>query len=238
MSFIPPAIAYQEFEAIDFVTALREHVYPDCPGVPPGLANRRIRDSAIEFCRDSQVWTVRLDPITVRADVMEYELDEEDIPVCAEIIVPTQVLQQTTEEDDELNESPFPLGPNQEYTMNSRLVLRLRTRPADTIRRGLRVTVALRPKIGADDIEKQVFDEYYDFIAHGAKYKLMSIPRKGWSDPVAARFHYEEYRRGIREARIRIQRGLTNAELRVTTTAGFITGGSQQGARNRFLREL
>ena len=200
-------------------------ILPDVPGAPNGLVLRRIRDTAIEFCRETQIWQQELDFIKMRDGQVDYEIEGDQLP-CADIDA-IRFIERYTDRDRFKERRPeLTLQPFVDFTVPEKWVIRLRRQPSLTLAGRLLVTrVALRPKMDADEIDDRIFNDWYEALSHGAKYKLMSVPQKQYTDPEAATFHEMEYQRGIAKARIEVNRGHMNANVQVSTMRRYTLGG-------------
>jgi hypothetical protein len=198
---------------------------PDVPGAPQGLVLRRIRDTAIEFCRETQIWEYELDEIRMKEGVLEYEI-EGDQPSCTDIDA-IRFIERFQDRDALRERRPeFVMQPFVDYTVPNKWIIRLRREPTLSMDGRLMLPrVALRPTLDTDELDDRVFTDWYEGLAHGAKYKLMSIPGKEYTDPEAAIFHEREYQRAISKARIELNRGRMNSNIQASTMRRFTLGG-------------
>jgi hypothetical protein len=80
-----------------------------------------------------------------------------------------------------------------------------------------RLNAALKPSRDSTTLPSWIFERYIETIAHGAKARLMAVPKKPYSDKEMATYHFEQFETGIGEARVRAARGNTRAPLRTHT---------------------
>lgn len=85
----------------------------------------------------------------------------------------------------------------------------------------LRIKAALKPTRAATTFPQWIFERYIETIAHGAKWKVMSIPKKPYSDAAMAAYHRGEFYDLIAEAKIRAARSNTRGPLRTHTVFGL-----------------
>ena len=85
----------------------------------------------------------------------------------------------------------------------------------------LRIEAALKPTRASTTFPTWIFERYIEAIAHGAKGKIMTIPKKPYSDKDTAKYHMDMFNGLIGEARIRMARGTTRAALRSHTVYGL-----------------
>ena len=85
----------------------------------------------------------------------------------------------------------------------------------------LRVLAALKPTRASTTFPTTIYERYVETIAHGAKAKVMLIPKKPYSDKDAGAFHLGMFNGLIGEARIQVARAQTRAPLRTHTVFGL-----------------
>lgn len=85
----------------------------------------------------------------------------------------------------------------------------------------LRLNVALKPTHASTTFPSWLYERYLETIAHGAKAKLMSIPKKPYSDLAMAAIHAQSFNDGIAIAKVRMARGNTRAPIRNHTVFGL-----------------
>jgi hypothetical protein len=81
----------------------------------------------------------------------------------------------------------------------------------------LRILAALKPTRASTTFPNWIFERHIEAIAHGAKAKLMLIPKKPYSDQASGAFHLEQFNALIGEARIQAARARSRAPLRTHT---------------------
>jgi hypothetical protein len=209
-------------------------ILPDVPGAPEGLVLRRIRDTAIEFCRETQIWQYCLDPVVIRENVKTYEISG-DQPDCTIIDAIREIERFKDMEELRTGKREKRLFPFQDYIVKEDkwTIELIQTPSAGQDGRILAIAVALRPARGATSISTQVVEDWYEGLSHGVKFKLMQIPRKEYTDVTGAAFHEGEYQRAIAKARIEVNRGRMNSNLRNANLRRFTIGGAtRSGPKN------
>ena len=81
----------------------------------------------------------------------------------------------------------------------------------------LRINAALKPARASTTLPQWIWERYVETIAHGAKAKIMLIPKKPYSDKETGAFHMDKFNGGIDDARVSAARGRTRAPLRTHT---------------------
>lgn len=85
----------------------------------------------------------------------------------------------------------------------------------------LRIQAALKPTRAATTFPDWIYERYIETIAHGAKARIMLIPKKPYSDKELGAWHQERFNSLIGEARVRTARGNTRGPLRTHTVFGL-----------------
>lgn len=85
----------------------------------------------------------------------------------------------------------------------------------------LRLKAALKPTRDATTLPTWMYERYVETIAHGAKMRIMLIPKKPYSDATMGAYHRDMFNAEVSAARIRTARGNTRAALRTHTMHGL-----------------
>jgi hypothetical protein len=92
------------------------------------------------------------------------------------------------------------------------------TMPPSTCGEGnLRILAALKPTRASTTFPTIIYERYVETIAHGAKYRIMQIPKKPYTDLKMAAYHYQMFNSLVGEAMIRAAKSATRAPLRSHT---------------------
>jgi hypothetical protein len=78
--------------------------------------------------------------------------------------------------------------------------------------------VALKPTRKATTFDDILFEDYAEGIAHGAKYRLLGMANKPWTNGPAAASALSLFNAAVNVARNRAARGNTRGDVRVTLT--------------------
>lgn len=71
------------------------------------------------------------------------------------------------------------------------------------------IRLAVKPKRDVTAVDEVLFDDHIETIAAGAKYRILAMPGKAWTNTGAANTYYREYRRGLTKARVNFDKGYT-----------------------------
>lgn len=202
--------------ATDFTT-LYDDVMPDVPGAGTAIVLHALRRVAREFCTYSKVDRRDLATITTVAGTADYTLVA---PADTEI---TEVLRVKIDDGDARRCWLEPILVDQVwdetdtgkptcYAVSQGGVITLIPIPNDG--GTIIVTVALAPLMTASTITDQLAQDWGHAIAMGAKSMLMSMPKKLWSDPVAAQRYRIDFENAKALARLSSVRGKSRAPFR------------------------
>ncbi len=202
-----------------------DSLFPQCmmelPGVPvPVLANA-LNNAAINLCKTAQCWREWQDTVLV-ADTATYTPSTTGIGVSLVAvlhalvdnveIIPVTVDQLMFESPTLMNSAGTPSV----FWIDENGDVRVAATPTtDDAGKVLRLQVVFRPSIGAASCDSRLINEYGETLCNGAKYELMRIPNKAWSNPKMAEFYRDEFRRGIDAARIDQSHDYTTAGISV-----------------------
>jgi len=81
----------------------------------------------------------------------------------------------------------------------------------------LRILAALKPTRASTTFPAWIYERYIETIAHGAKAKIMMVPKKPYTDLKLGAYHWEMFSVLVGEARARAARGSTRGPLRTHT---------------------
>jgi hypothetical protein len=196
-------------------------VMPDVPGCPVAMAINALRNATIDFCTRTQAWRASLDPINVVAATATYALAAPAAYPLADI----GEIQKVMLDDTEI----YPSNPVQldawfsQWRTLSTMGVAFYTRPDDEritlaslpdAAGVLQVEVSLVPARDATGMDTALYKRHLEAVAHGAKARLMAIPKKPWSDPATASYHLDEFNKAISGASVKAAQGNTNAPIR------------------------
>lgn len=85
----------------------------------------------------------------------------------------------------------------------------------------LRILAALKPTRASTTFPTWIYERYIETIAHGAKAKIMMVPKKPYTDLKLGAYHSEMFSGLVGEARVRAARGNTRGPLRTHTVFGL-----------------
>lgn len=171
-------------------------VLPFVDGCPDLIAKNAVRNAAIELCALGRIWRYDLDPISIAADVPEYDLNYPSSTYVADILRAvldgTPIYGKTREDLDaevpgwEGDRATPEKGDAIGYVLSSdKRKIRIVRCPDKTIANGLIVEAALKPSRAVTTLEEFIFEEHLETIAQGAKAKLFEMEGMSWANATA-----------------------------------------------------
>ncbi len=186
-------------------------VLPYVPGCPDTVVENALRSSSIELCEKAAVYTKELDPISTVAGIYEYEFNQpagtkvdkiiwaiyngEDL----EAITPRGLEGQNPKWRDN-QATP------KHFIQQSPDLFWLVPIPDTTLAGGIVMNVSLKPSRSSNNIATEVADDYRDGIVFGALYRLLRMPARDWSDPIAASDYAGLFRETVQAAEVKARR--------------------------------
>jgi hypothetical protein len=201
-------------------TAFYSDVLPHLKADPsePVLDNA-LRNTAIEFFRESWSWRVYTDPISVEAGVPEYDVE---LPTGTDIVTVLSVTLNGAPINPNTNDELDRLRPRwtsdtglpKWYTMTESTSIVLAPVPDQNFTDGLVMHLALMPTRSATSITDWAANLYWDGIVAGTIAYLMEMPEKPWSNEKFAANRRRVFNSAVASARESAVRGLSRAPLR------------------------
>ena len=218
--------------------SLIRDILPYVPGCPDSLIETNLRSATIELCEKSRAYTFDLDPITTVSGIYEYEFDQ---PTGTDV---HQILLATYDGHDLDPISPRSLElnyPDWRDRGGTPTVYLQKTPdtfwlvPVPNSNKQLIMTVALKPTRTTTSINTEFSDTYRDAILYGTVYRLLRIPQKAWTDPMASSDYFGLFNEQIRLAELKGRGGYTG----VKRTVKYKTAGLSHRKRyGRYGKEL
>jgi hypothetical protein len=205
------------------------YVLPDVPGCPEITADVSIRSALIEFCEKSLVVQRDHDPVSVLKGIADYDLE----PPTGQLVVKllkvwyrSQELKPVAPDNIDKAEVYNTLFANadlsqadpRQYLQKDEKTVSLFPIPKDTVANALTMRVALKPTRTAETLEDVLFQDYAEVIAYGAKYRLLGMANKPWTNGPGAANSFSLFNAGVNVARQRASRGNTRAQVRIHLT--------------------
>lgn len=190
-----------------------EYVLPEVHGCPKGIAKNAVRDSVIEFCEKSQIWTAPSELTDIVAGYSRYSFDaRDDDAIVASIgyaaINDNPITRLSMFELEEKYPSWRYWEANTPTAcfMDTSDSIRLVGSPTEDITDGLYVEVVLKPARTSVECPKFILENWAETIAHGALSRLKAMVGRPWADANMVAYHRNEFRAGVSRARSSVQK--------------------------------
>lgn len=178
------------------ISDIYQRILVQAPVDNENLLKQKIIDAIREFCEKSWAWQYAIDPITVKAGVTQYDID--DNPANTEIMAVAEVV---------LDDKPLVAGQDYIIDITDHTVLILKNEPQSDSKQGLEVTLVLKPTYAATEFDDQFWTDYKDTFVNGAISELLLLPKQTFTDPARAVVFNARFKTGISTARINLTRG-------------------------------
>lgn len=211
-------------------SAFLDEVMPEVPKCGTDMATLAVKNAARELCRRGRLWRDDLPTITLSASTGTYALSLGTGTAVAEIIEAWL--------DDETKLEPvlpgdldrlFPKWRTETGTPRSYLLEDLNTIRfvwTPDAEGEIDIKLALMPSLLGTGVLDSIGERYSEEIGYGAKYRLMRMKKKPWTDPENAGMYFNLFEAAIGEALTRADKGGTRAPLH---TVGYhsLPGGDE-----------
>lgn len=199
----------------------------NAPGVAEVAATQALKDTAIEFCELTLIHQADHDPIGVVANLPDYDLETPVsgtrifkimrawyegkllTPVAPDQVNDPSVYNQSIPGYDEK------FGTPSGFIQKDASTFSLIPIPETSVSSAITMRVALVPLRSATTVADFLYENWGEFISHGATARLLSMIGHPWSNPPAAAYHQTRYRVGINQARLLATKGYTRANLQM-----------------------
>lgn len=191
-------------------------IMPDVPGCPRRTVSDAARSAAIEFCEETQLWTLQS---ARSAIVAAHAIYTPDTPDGAEVaaIIKVQFIKTDSEgnvvgmtELAPVNDSDLVMMGNWEmlkgdiprqYRTYEPNRVQLIPAPTVTLPETLVMSIAMKPSYGSKLCPQFLLSSHGEAIGYGAKARLAAIPNKTWSNPAMVQFYQQQFKNKINEVR-------------------------------------
>jgi len=199
----------------DFVPLVRM----EAQNVPIFTMRHAILMACREMCENSHIWKETLDPISLVADVEEYDIEQ---PNEARVLMLYSA--QCRDKDLDFKTEQQMRGNWRTLTDTHPKILiqenpttfRLVGIPTETVNEGITgLRAAVQPAIGATEVGDILMDEYAEMISYGALARLQRMPGKTWAQPELSQYYDGLFQGGIGNAKMRAWKGYGKSELHV-----------------------
>lgn len=200
--------------------SLIKYVLPEVQGAPDPLIIEMIRESAIQFCEKTNIYTTEPENIFVTTGLREYDIDAPTTQAQVNHIVKiwgahgndnTEMVAKAP--DDVYRYTSTDTGAPQFYSQitSNQIIIAPFPDKAYT----LRSFTSFKPTNTATSLPDNIMKEHYETIVHGALYRLQQMADRTWSNPNASANNFTLNNKGISAAARRARYGYAGASLTV-----------------------
>lgn len=181
--------------------SLIPYMQPACMGIPVEILVHNIRLAAIEFTEKSG-WFSQVYSVDLQKDVSEYPIDVYD---CMRFIAMRKVCYRgQTSYCPEHTPRCCSVGGNKFWVEND--ALQISPLPAYDEAEALTVEIVVALTQDTCYLPESLYQEWAETIANGAIARVLTIPGQMFSDPMSARLFGFSFKKGIGDARSRVER--------------------------------
>lgn len=202
----------------DFLPYVLQYV----PGAADYVAIDAIRNACIEFCEKSYIWQYEVPAINVVAMQNNYQIPT---PADTKAVGPVVAYFDTNllipHGPDKLA-SIYRMGDWQQVIGTPQYITRIQKpevilvpKPQYDKPAALHIRTALAPTRDSQEIDSEIFEQWAETIAWGARARLLAQPRQDYSDKAGAMDALKMFRYDINRARMQVTKGLTRSSPQV-----------------------
>jgi hypothetical protein len=200
----------------DFLT----FVLPLVPNCYEEQATSAIRNTCIDFCRDSLFLQQDLDAISTNAGQSTYDIDTPTDYILGQVLgiyyLNRKLERKSQTELEKLytRNWQYLQGNPQVYTQLNPDQITLVYTPADSVSAAITGRFSYIPARTSTSIDNTVFERFLDVIVDGAASRLMATPNQPYSDANASIAYQRIFRDGCQRALRYTRDGMNNAPMR------------------------
>lgn len=204
---------------------LLPYIKPELPSCPNAMARNALLRAAIQFCEDSQAYIATMDPVTLIDGQHTYEVEtpssQSRLIEILNIFLPSgEMTPQTMGElSQRMPDWQTQNGDPVFYNMPNTKEVRVYPIPSSMNGKQMTIRAAYAPIRTASYIDDDLVNLDFDTIAAGAKWLLMLMPGKPWSNPTLGEYYKGQFLTGIDKAKINAMHDGTRGSLRVQPRA-------------------
>jgi hypothetical protein len=192
-----------------------------CPDVPELVATNAIRNTCIDFCTRTYYWQITppaIDVVNGQASyVIQTPADTKLVGIMSayfntNLLIPQPI--DTLANIYRMGDWQQVQGSPQYYTQIIKPEIRLVPYPYEDVPGALTIRAAIAPTRDSEEISSEIYENFLDVIANGARSILYGTPGQPYFDRVSAKDSERVYRAGVSDARIAVNKGLTRTSNR------------------------
>lgn len=192
-----------------------------CPDVPEHIAFNAVRNTCIEFCEKTRYWQYSVPAISVvegqNSYLVQTPADTKMVGIVSAYYDTNLLIPQgpdTLASIYRMGDWQQIEGTPQYITQITKPEVILVPTPYQDKASALHLRVSLAPLRDAAEIDSQIYEQFLDVIANGARSILYGTPGQPYFDRTSAKDCERVFRTGISNARIAVDKGMTRASTR------------------------
>lgn len=203
-----------------------DEILPEIPNYVKSLVDQAIRDACIEFCRRTRLWkeTVQVNVVATEASILVTPPSPQAVFMEVRRVAydGTDLTPFMPEEKDA--DTPNwreDTGTPENYCVyGDEDKVFLYPIPTESLTNGLEVDGVFAPARSCTQVPSFLYDRHSKVIAKGAKYRLMQMGKKPWTDRELSAKYEREFNNECGGEGMRVAQGATRGPLRTTTVHG------------------
>lgn len=207
-------------------TDLFDDIMPEVPGCTEPVALNALKNAVARFFIDTKIFSVDIDPIDVVVGQGAYTVALNtsqqalySLVGATEVWLGTTKLAPITKEQAEAKSVLWrtETGPSQFFVEERPGTLQLVKAPDISGSGLLRVKMAVQPSRTAVEFESWIAERFREELCAGAKYRLMAMQKKPWSNPDMALYYQSIFQDGVGRGSVVAAGGVNGARMRTTS---------------------
>ena len=193
-----------------------------CPDVPEHIAINAIRNTCIDFCTKTYYWQINVAPISVVNGQANYVVptpaDTKLVGIVSAYYDTNLLIPQppdTLANIYRMGDWQQVQGSPQYFTQIIKPEIVLVPYPYEDQANILSIRAAIAPTRDSEEVTSELYENFLDVIANGARSILYGTPGQPYFDRVSAKDAERVYRAGVSDTRIAMNKGLTRTSNRV-----------------------
>jgi hypothetical protein len=192
-----------------------DYVLPHVPNCPLVMADMHIRMAAQQFCEKTLAWIVDLDPVKTTSAAIEYDIDmtsQQELVQITKATIDGKPVAVGNEANLPANWKTSAYPERQVFSIDRKTFFLIPQQSADL---DVTLTVALKPSNLATGITNEIYANYVQDIADGAKAMLMMVPKKPYTDVALAAINESKFQSRCAEIAWQVKKSHGDSRLGV-----------------------
>jgi hypothetical protein len=200
------------------ISEFKNLVAVDVLPCPDPIVNREVVSVLLDFCKKSNILTheFELDVNTndidstmqnsIDFDISAYSTNLRPVTLLELMVGSTQYIPHQRDIRNTISNFSMVKDENYKYfwIVDEDTIRLFDMSTADSI---LWMRIAFKPLRTATTVDDALFEDWSEAIVAGAKWKILTMPGKDWSDPKTGDFYRREYRRYLSQAKQKTLKG-------------------------------